>query len=686
MKRALLLSCLALASCVPPDEQPPPLYVATGDLPEIRQRGTLRILVPSLREENLSRQGAPGAEDREMAILFAERLGLRCEFGPVESRSGILDLLERGYGDVVTAGLTVTPARERRFRFTRPNATVDEWLVGRRGDPGLPRSVEALEGREIHVRRSSSFAETLSELAGARGIGLRLVYVGETVDTETIAYEVSRGERPLTVVDSNLLSTIETYNPDLERLFVIAEGRDLAWVVRREAVELASALDAFIIERYLTSHRTEDRTREGLEAIRARGSLRVITLNDSAHYFLYRGRQMGFDYEIGRLAAKRLGVRLEMVVPPRRDLIRDWLLEGRGDVVASTLTVRPEREDRVAFSRPYLFQDELVVQAAAAAEKIGLEELEGRTIHAWRSSSHYERLIELQDEYGPFRIELIPEDMELDEILSRVASGEFPLAVVDGLLAAAEIRRRQDVRVAFSLSSKPREVAFAVRRENQRLKEFLDEFASQLVGSLDLNDARARYFFPSLGLVAARERTTGGRGRLTPYDEIFQKYSRQYGLDWRLLAAQAYQESRFDPTSRSWAGATGLFQILPSTAVELGFENVENPEAGIQAGTKLMHLLLERLDPRLELKHRLRFALAAYNAGWGHLQDARRLAAEQGLDPDRWFGQTEKAMLLLSQPRYHQRARHGYVRGGETVAYVSQIQNRYDHYVALVPF
>jgi membrane-bound lytic murein transglycosylase F len=252
-------------------------------------------------------------------------------------------------------------------------------------------------------------------------------------------------------------------------------------------------------------------------------------------------------------------------------------------------------------------------------------------------------------------------------------------------MAAAEIPRRQDVRVAFSLSPEPREIAFAVRRENEQLKGFLDQFASELVGSLELNDARARYFFPSLGPVPVPERPSRG-GRLTPYDEILQKHSKHYGLDWRLMAAQAYQESRLDPRARSWAGATGLFQILPSTALELGFEDVGSPEAGIEAGTKLMHLLLERLDPRIELKHRIRFALAAYNAGWGHLSDARRLAAEQGLDPDRWFGQTEKAMLLLSQPRYYQRARHGYVRGGETVQYVSQIQNRYDHYVALVPF
>ena len=129
----------------------------------------------------------------------------------------------------------------------------------------------------------------------------------------------------------------------------------------------------------------------------------------------------------------------------------------------------------------------------------------------------------------------------------------------------------------------------------------------------------------------------------------------------------------------------GLFQVLPSTGLELGFERLNDPEIGIHAGIKHMGELLDRFDRRIPLKHRIRFALAAFNAGWGHLDDARRLASEKGWDPDKWFGQTENAMLLLSKPEYYRLARYGYVRGIEPVRYVSEIQNRYDHYVTLVP-
>ena len=685
----VVLSTLTLVlSCASEVEEPRGLQVARGDLREIRERGTLRVLVPTVPEDDLQRAGAPGAEDREMARAFAARLSLGCEFISVDSRSEILEGLERGYGDVVMAQLTVTPERDERLRFTRPTSVVDEWLVGRRGEPFLPRNAEALAGMEIHVRRSSSFAETLRDLSRSRGIGIRMVFVDEALDTETIAYQVSRGERPLTVVDSNLLGSIETYNAGLEPLFVLARGRELAWVVRNEAPELAAALDAFIIERQLTDHRTDDRTTGDLDSIRARGSLRVITLNNPVHYFLYRGRQMGFDFEIGSLAAKKLGVRLELVVPPSRDLAFEWLLEGRGDLIAATLTATPERRESLAFSRPYLFVEEVVVRRTRTVQKAAsVYELRGRAVHAWKSSSHYQTLQKWMKDVGPFDIEPIPEDMEYEEILDRVGSGEYPLAVVDSLVLEAELPHRDDVEAAFSLSAgQPQPIAFALRPGNPRLQEFLDVLVSQLVGSLELNDARGRYFRKSRGLDRSSARNAPGGGRLSPYDEILKRHSKRYGLDWRLMAAQAYQESLFDPRAQSWAGARGLFQLLPSTGLELGIEDLNDPDAGVHAGIRYMHQILERLEPRIPLKHRLRFALAAYNAGFGHLKDARRLAAEEGFDPDKWFGHTEKAMLLLSQPRYYQRARYGYVRGSETVRYVSEIQNRYDHYVTLVPF
>ena len=684
MKRAgfavFALFGLVVASCAPPPPvDRPDLTVGLGDLDAIRERGVLRVLVPVVVEPELPRNGAPQSEDRAMAVTFAERLGVEAEFIAIDSRTDLLTLLESGFADIVTAQLTVTAPRQKRVRFTRPTATVSEWLVGKRDVPDLPRRVDELEGWPVHVRASSAFTETLTNLSRETGIPVRVVPVEESLDTETIAYEVSQGHRPLTVVDSNLLASIEAYNQDLERLFVLAEGRQLAWAVRREAEALASAANTFIIEHYLTDHRTDDLSTGDLDEILERGSLRVITLNNPVNYFLYRGRMMGFDYEMATHAADRLGVRLEMVVPPSRDLVFDWLLEGRGDIIASTLTVTPERQQTLAFTRPYIFINELVVQSAEVEEPVqDIFGLEGRSVYAWPSSSHYQTLLDIERVVGPFDIVPIPEDVEFEEILDRVATGEFSLTVVDSHILQAELRYRDDVKALFPLVdprdppedrhtviSHDKAVAFAVRPENVKLAGFINELIDDMRGSFDYGVIRNRYFEDNLRLPRVKARRAAVTGRLSPYDELFKVYADRYGLDWRLMAAQSYQESGFDPDAESWAGAQGLFQLLPSTALELGFEDLHDPETGIHAGVKYMNLLLDRLDPRIPLKHRLRFALAAYNAGWGHLDDARRLADEKGWDRDKWFGHTERAMLLLRQPQYYREARHGYVRGTE---------------------
>ncbi len=181
-------------------------------------------------------------------------------------------------------------------------------------------------------------------------------------------------------------------------------------------------------------------------------------------------------------------------------------------------------------------------------------------------------------------------------------------------------------------------------------------------------------------LAAGRLGGDNGEG-LSPYDEITRKYADEYGFDWRLITAQMYQESRFDPATKSFAGAEGLLQVMPRTAKFMGFGDMSGPEEGIHAGVKYLQWVRNRFEPTLPFNERMWFALAAYNAGHGYVQDARRLARQKGWDDDRWFDHTEKAMLLLSKERYAKKSRHGYVRGIEPVSYVRNIRRRYRAYV-----
>jgi membrane-bound lytic murein transglycosylase F len=156
-------------------------------------------------------------------------------------------------------------------------------------------------------------------------------------------------------------------------------------------------------------------------------------------------------------------------------------------------------------------------------------------------------------------------------------------------------------------------------------------------------------------------------------------------LDWRLITAQMYQESRFDPNAKSWVGAKGLMQVMPRTAQELKIKNVVDPDQGILAGVKLMARYSAYFNnPDIKAKDRIRFALASYNCGPGHVFDARQLAQDMGLDRNKWFQNVEKAMLLLSKREVAKKVRYGYCRCEEPVKYVSEIQSRYDTYVKVV--
>ena len=147
-----------------------------------------------------------------------------------------------------------------------------------------------------------------------------------------------------------------------------------------------------------------------------------------------------------------------------------------------------------------------------------------------------------------------------------------------------------------------------------------------------------------------------------------------------------YQESRFDPKAKSWVGAKGLMQVMPRTGAELKIYDLESPDQGILAGTKVMSRYSNYFNnPEINARDRIRFALASYNCGPGQVFDARDLAKEMGLDPNKWFGHVEKSMLLLSKKEVAKKVRYGYCRCEEPVNYVSEIQNRYDHYVQIVP-
>lgn len=220
-----------------------------------------------------------------------------------------------------------------------------------------------------------------------------------------------------------------------------------------------------------------------------------------------------------------------------------------------------------------------------------------------------------------------------------------------------------------------------MRPDNVLLKNAVDHFLKSQFGGLHFNMLQKRYFEQSwYSRRAHGDARPDKSGHISPWDDIVKRVAKKHQFDWRLIVAQIYQESRFDPRSKSWAGAIGPMQLMPRTARSLGVTDPTNPLQSIEAGVRYLRTLIDRFDPTLDLRTRIAFALASYNVGYAHVKDARRVARWLKNDPDLWFGHTDAAMLKLQDPDYYNHVQFGYARGSETVKYVKDIFARYKSY------
>ncbi len=679
---ALLLPALAWVGCggweFGSGRASAPPFIEAGDLEQIRARGTLRVLLPLLERRSYLPRGHDVLEaERELVEAFARRQGLEPYWIHVASRSDLIPYLLEGKGDLIAANLTATDERRSQVAFTVPVGFAREQLVTRRGDDGLHGPAD-LAGRRVAVRPSSSFRHTLEALR-ARHPEIAFEEVPEHVDTDEILHRVATRRLDVTIADSNLVEAALAYRDDLRVAFDVGPDRPIAWAVRRESRRLLAGLNLFLAEDQLSARHARPAFGD-LGEIRERRVLRVLTRNSPATYFLWRGELMGFEYELARRFAREHDLRLEIVVPRREEDLVTMLVEGRGDLVAAALArPGPEEEREVALSVPYHYVAPTVVARAGEDAPLTPQDLAGRAIHVRRDSPHWELLDRLRREHG-FALHAAPDTLDAEEIIALVADGTYDLTVAPSHVVDIETTWRSDVRAALVLGD-PVPLAWAVRGSNPELLAAVDRFLRREYRGLFYNVIYDKYFRDPKKILR-HQQYRARAGELSPYDRLVRTHAELHGFDWRLIVAQIYQESEFDPLAQSFAGAVGLLQVLPTTAEQLGLERLEDPEANIAAGIRYLSWLRERFDEELPYWERMWFALAAYNVGHGHVVDARRLAARLGLDPDRWFGNVERAMLLLSRPEHAREARHGYCRGGEPVHYVREIRSRYESYLA----
>jgi membrane-bound lytic murein transglycosylase F len=658
-------------------------YEEIADLSDIRSRRKLRVLLPSLRTELSYPAPEASAHQYEVDLVkrFAERNYLEVDWIHVDRWEQLIPFLVEGRGDLIAANITITENRKQKIAFTVPIDTIREKLVVRAGDH--IKSLEDLVGREIAVRERSSFWDLLKRFRQQHpGIDIRLL--PEHIPAYAVLSGISSGEYDIAVVDIGALESTSRQWPDLKVIDGLTRESIIAWGVHPDAQELLLALNGFLNKEQLKKQ-SRLLYKEDFSGIKKRKVLRVLTRNNAATYFIWRGKLLGFEYELMKRFADNHDLHLEMIVPKRWDDVIPTLREGGGDLIAASLTISQRRVNQgLAFSAPYNYVHEVLVARADDTGFDGIENLGGRTVVVRRTSSYWNTMEELQAQGFDFTLAEAPEKMETEEIIARVASGEYDLTVSDSHILDVELIWRNDIKAAGELRG-PVPHGWAVRNGDVELLAALNAFLEKEYRGLFYNVTYEKYFENPrrmLRHVAAREQKING-SELSPYDELVRKYAEQYGFDWPLIVAQMYQESRFDPEAESWAGAQGLMQVMPTTAEYLGFADMYSVDPAIHAGVQYLAWLHERFEPELTVQDRMWFSLAAYNAGIGHVRDARQLARRMGWDPNRWFNNVERAILLLSRRSFYQLAPHGYVRGQETVDYVRQIRDRYNAYVRL---
>jgi len=693
MATVLFTSTVPISGCNKSDEQntsqgPIPLneesqYLETGDLNELQARGSIRILMPRFSQRNdfLPRKGFPLYYEAKLLSHFASQIGLSPSLIYVEDFNQIIPMLIEGKGDLIAANMTITDARSERIGFTAPLEIVKEQIVVSAESP--IQSLDDMKGRRIAVQKSTSFYTTTQALAG-KYKGIEIEIVADTISIFSILDGIEDGSFDATIIDSNLLEAILTYDNQLKVIHSVEKKSAIAWGIRKQALKLKTALDKFIVEQQFTLSQYPV-YKTDLPGMTKRKKLRVLTRNNAATYFLWKGQLMGFEYELVRKFAKQQNLKLEMIVPPTRAALYDWLLQGKGDLIAASLTINAEKENEgITFSRVMKNATEVVVTRADEVALKELSDLAGRSVYVRKSSSYWKSLNQLIESGIALKLMAAPDEMETEEIISKVAQGKYDLTVADSSILDIELTWREDVKAAFPLGESI-DHGWVVRSEDSELLKAINAFIKKEYRGLYYNIAHRKYFEKPRTIRKRLSQRVDGHGgdSLSPYDDLVKRHVIPYGFDWRLIVAQMYQESRFNPNAKSWAGAKGLMQVMPNTARQLNVKDLTNPEMGIEAGVRYMDWLTQRFETELLKQERMWFTLAAYNAGLGHVRDARRLAKQKGWDNNRWFDNVEQAMLLLSKQEYANKARHGYVRGSEPVKYVREINSRIKAYLQL---
>ena len=416
-----------------------------------------------------------------------------------------------------------------------------------------------------------------------------------------------------------------------------------------------------------------------LERIQAQGVLHVITRNSPSTYFQDRNGDTGFEYELVKRFADHLGVELKIETADNIDQLYDRLAAEDGPVLAAAgLVPSPSRLASLRFSDPYLDVASQIIYHQKDKRPKQPQHLIGKSLLALKGSIHEEHLQQIQKEHPEFRYE-VSDQVETVDLLRMVDERQVDLTVVNSNQVAMNQVYFPNIRVAFTLDNSHQQSWAIAGGDDVSLLNEINHFLANAKQSGLLQRLTERYYghVDTLGYVGAYAFARHLQERLPNYEAAFRDAAKIHSVDWRLLAAMGYQESHWLPTATSKTGVRGLMMLTQRTAKAMGVSDRLNPKQSIQGGARYIALLMAQLPKSIHEADRVWFALASYNVGMGHLEDARKLTAAEGLDPNKWLD-VKTILPRLAQKQWYSKTRYGYARGGEPVHFVNNIRRYYD--------
>jgi membrane-bound lytic murein transglycosylase F len=434
-----------------------------------------------------------------------------------------------------------------------------------------------------------------------------------------------------------------------------------------------------------------------LGAILAEGKIRAVTNVNQTSYFIYKGEPMGFHFELLKKFADHQDLELEIITSNDIDEALGYLQSGAADLVAIGLSVSADRKEMMRFTEPLIQATQVLVQRRPAgwnrmtadeiAENLVINQLDlaGKTVYVQKGSSYAQRLYNLERESG-MDIGVIEVPFDAEELARQVARGEIEYTVCDDYMSniIGSLYPELDLSTPVSF---PLNIAWSVRKDGtDGLVAELNRWITGFKTTREYARLERKYFSGSrpASIAGSEYFATNGGGKVSPFDDIIKKCSESIGWDWRLVAALIYQESRFNPSVISPRGAYGLMQVMPATGQHFGLDVTHSVENNILAGISYIRMLDGLFDDWVsDPDERVKFILASYNAGHGHVIDAIKLAEKNGLDTGKWEDNVALFLERKSDPAFYGDpvVRNGRLKQGVQVnAYVADILKRYEHY------